>query len=548
MSRSAAFICLILVTAAAIILRLYQIESHSFWLDEAYSWTMATKFSCGEIIRRTANDFHPPLYFMILKCWIAVCGDSEVAQRLLSVMCDVFTMLTLYLLCRDAFAGTTDTDAKRESRAAGVLAAAMYAVSGIHIQWSVETRMYSMAAFLSVASSWLLLRGLARPQRRWWIGYMISASALLYTHNYGVLTAFGQTCFLFGLLARNIFSRYSTAFVTQRVTPTVDITLRVMNRDSSAEVRHRSLPFIPPIAAMIAIGLAFLPWLSILLKQTKQARADYWIPDMNWWTIPKTWLDLFVHENQRVEQRDSALALSVSLISLLVLGCFTWKARSRGAMLVLCMIASPIVCSAVISLVSLPIITSRHYLTACAFFFCAVASFVVKVLPKELSKAVAALLIVNMLYLHFCYCDELQISKDCGMRAAVRHLAKDFQPGDTIVVADQAMLLSTRFYTSRLLQPSNAMHIPLPKLFRSIPMITWLGSALINDNDRISAADLEERAPKRLWVIGDANDSPSGWEELSLRKWKEQSRVSYRGNYYFEREIRVWLFLPQVSK
>ena len=131
-----------------------------------------------------------------------------------------------------------------------------------------------------------------------------------------------------------------------------------MNCDSSAEVRHRSLPFILPIAAMIAIGLAFLPWLSVLLKQTKQARTDYWIPDMTWWTIPKTWLDLIVHENQRAEQRDSALALSVSLICVLVLGWFAWKARSRGAMLVLCMTASPIVCSAVISVVSLPIITS----------------------------------------------------------------------------------------------------------------------------------------------------------------------------------------------
>ena len=80
------------------------------------------------------------------------------------------------------------------------------------------------------------------------------------------------------------------------MTPTVDITLRVMNCDSSAEVRHRSLPFILPIAAMIAIGLAFLPWLSVLLKQTKQARTDYWIPDMTWGTIPKTWLDLIVHE------------------------------------------------------------------------------------------------------------------------------------------------------------------------------------------------------------------------------------------------------------
>ena len=549
MSRSAAFICVILVAAAAIILRLYQIDAHSFWLDEAYSWTMATKFSFGEIVRRTANDFNPPFYYMILKCWIAVFGDSEVAQRLLSVTCDMFTLLTLYLLCRDAFAGTTDADAKRESRAVGVLAAALCAVSGIHIQWSVEARMYSMAAFLSVASSWLLLRGLASPQRRWWIGYAISGSALLYTHNYGVFTVFGQACFLISLYIRRAADKHVlVAELAKSSELPVDITLRVMNCDSSHADHRRLRPFFSPIIAMIAIGLTFLPWLSVLLSQTQQARADYWIPDMNWWTIPKTWLDLIVHENLRAEQRDSALALSVSLISLLVLGCFAWKARTRGAMLVLCMTASPIVCSAVVSIVSLPIITARHYLTACAFFFCAVAWVVVKVLPRQLSKAAAALLIVNMLYLHFCYRDELQISEDCGMRAAVRHLAKDFQDGDTIVVADQAMLLSTRYYTTRLLQPSDVMHVPLPKLFRSVPLITWLGSALIDDSDRLSAAELAGSPPKRLWVIGDASDFPSGCKELSLRKWNEQSRVSFRGNYYFERDTGAWLLLPQVSK
>lgn len=40
MSRCVAFSCVILVATTAIMLRLYQIESHRFWLDEAYSWTM----------------------------------------------------------------------------------------------------------------------------------------------------------------------------------------------------------------------------------------------------------------------------------------------------------------------------------------------------------------------------------------------------------------------------------------------------------------------------------------------------------------------------
>ena len=160
MHRRAALIWITMVAATGTVLRLWPIDAHSFWLDEAYSWTMATKFSFSEIVQRTANDFHPPLYYMVLKCWIAVFGESEIAQRMLSVTCDVFTIWMLYVFCRDAFAATNDGDGKCTSRSVGVLAAALYAVNGIHIHWSIETRMYSMATLLSVVSSWLLLRAL----------------------------------------------------------------------------------------------------------------------------------------------------------------------------------------------------------------------------------------------------------------------------------------------------------------------------------------------------------------------------------------------------
>lgn len=82
--------------------RIHQIDSRSFWLDEAYSWTMATRFTFSEILERTAGDFHPPAYFLALKCWIIVFGQSEAAQRALSVVFDLLTMPLLYLLCCEA--------------------------------------------------------------------------------------------------------------------------------------------------------------------------------------------------------------------------------------------------------------------------------------------------------------------------------------------------------------------------------------------------------------------------------------------------------------
>lgn len=204
MSRRAALICMMLVLAAALVLRLHLIGSRSFWLDEAYSWTMATRCSLCEILQRTAYDFHSPLYFMALKFRIAMFGDSEAAQRMLSVAFDLLAVVSLYLFCRDAFAGKNGSVGKDAARSVGCLAAALYAVNGIHIHWSVETRMYSMASFLAVLSCWLLVRGIESTQRRWWIAYVSSATALLYTHNYGVFTIFAQACFLVGLLTKTV--------------------------------------------------------------------------------------------------------------------------------------------------------------------------------------------------------------------------------------------------------------------------------------------------------------------------------------------------------
>ena len=167
------------------------------------------------------------------------------------------------------------------------------------------------------------------------------------------------------------------------------------------------------VTAAIVICVSFLPWLSILFKQTEQAHAGYWIPKFEWWTIPKTWVDLLIHEDKPVEFRDSATTLTTSLVSLTVIFCFAWKVRTRGAVLLLAVIVSPIVCSAAISVIALPIITSKHYLTACGFFFCALAYVIRILLPRPVSNAAAGILIVNMLYVHLV--TVLQHHTGCGL-------------------------------------------------------------------------------------------------------------------------------------
>ncbi|GIW64031.1 MAG: hypothetical protein KatS3mg091_833 [Patescibacteria group bacterium] len=62
----------------------------SLWRDEAFS-VLLSKKSIFEIIYLSAKDFTPPLYYLILKYWMIIFGDSELAVRSLSFV--------LYLAC-----------------------------------------------------------------------------------------------------------------------------------------------------------------------------------------------------------------------------------------------------------------------------------------------------------------------------------------------------------------------------------------------------------------------------------------------------------------
>lgn len=59
----------------------------NLWLDEASSY-FTSQQSFSYIFQ--SLDFHPPLYFFILKIWISVFGDSIIAMRFLSIIISLF--------------------------------------------------------------------------------------------------------------------------------------------------------------------------------------------------------------------------------------------------------------------------------------------------------------------------------------------------------------------------------------------------------------------------------------------------------------------------
>jgi uncharacterized membrane protein len=67
----------------------------------------------------------------------------------------------------------------------GLIAAFLLAISPFAVGYAQEARSYAFLEMLSCLSLLLLLLALARRRWYWWLGYVISASLVLYTHFFG---------------------------------------------------------------------------------------------------------------------------------------------------------------------------------------------------------------------------------------------------------------------------------------------------------------------------------------------------------------------------
>lgn len=120
-----------------LILRLVSLNQ-SFWLDEATSGLVARNFNFGEIISKfSPGDFHPPFYYLLLKVWSMIFGTSEIALRSLSVIFGVASIYLVYLIGK-----------KISDKKVGLIAAVLLATSGLHVYYSQEARMYTLATLL----------------------------------------------------------------------------------------------------------------------------------------------------------------------------------------------------------------------------------------------------------------------------------------------------------------------------------------------------------------------------------------------------------------
>lgn len=205
---------LVLVTFLAFALRITSLDAQSLWRDEVDALCYAFRFpqvvgkalmpqkasvseppiACPPLpIRTQERTDEPlttrlasvaramikqngPLYFFLLRGWIAAAGYSVAAMRFFSLWFGVLAVPLTYALGRRLL-----------DRVSGVFAALLTAASAYLTWYGQEVKMYTLVPVLALLAVYALRRAVEGDGARWWVVQGTATSLALYTHIWSAL-------------------------------------------------------------------------------------------------------------------------------------------------------------------------------------------------------------------------------------------------------------------------------------------------------------------------------------------------------------------------
>ncbi|HVF27524.1 MAG TPA: glycosyltransferase family 39 protein, partial [Pyrinomonadaceae bacterium] len=225
-SPKSSLILFALAVALYVAARLWRLTASCLWFDEIFG-VHAARHGWRTLIDFVAADIiHPPLFYVLLKIWIGVGGESLLWLRLFPALTAVAAIAPFMLLCRELRLRTPETN----------LALLLLAVNGYLIKYAQEVRMYSLLFLFALCSLWLFARFINRKSdsHRTLAALTLVNLLLVYTHYFGWMMVAVELLFLLW------------------------------------RVRRKAAMFLISIAGLV---LCYLPWIAAVINQAPRAEA-----------------------------------------------------------------------------------------------------------------------------------------------------------------------------------------------------------------------------------------------------------------------------------
>lgn len=179
------FLGISLIALAALFLRVIFLDKpEGLWNDEYVSWMIAAKPFASGFWSGVKSQCHMPFYYLYLKFFMALFGQSDLVLRLTSVFAGILSVVAMY------FVGL------QVNKRTAWLCIGFSAISSFLIYFSQEVRLYSVLFLFSALSLLFTIKSIKAPNSKNLILYGISNFLILFTHTIGFVYVFFNLVFL----------------------------------------------------------------------------------------------------------------------------------------------------------------------------------------------------------------------------------------------------------------------------------------------------------------------------------------------------------------
>jgi len=492
----------------ALVIRCHRLGEVNYWFDETFSLRLA-EFPPDELIARSAQDTHPPLFFLGLKVWAAVVGQTPWMARLCSVLWSLGAVFCAFAFVREAVSTDGATQAGNgQPILAASTAALCLALSPMQLTWAHQVRMYAPVACLTILSTWLLWRAVQKPDdKRRWIGYALVELAGLYTHVTMMFVFAGHLCALVLLAARR-----------QSANPSVP--------SSTVSVRGG--------VTMGVVGLLFAPWFLVARSQNARVQSDFWSDPFEWKLLGDALVRCF--GISEAGQTDPPLGIWIGQ-GLIVLLLILALGRRSFDLVVASSAALPFVGLIAASILGRNILNARYFISGQTLACVAAAVIVARIPSRYLRVAAAVGLVVGQGVLAWNYFNWRQ---EAAQKPGIPGLIKLWEEHRN---ADELLIFcSPMFYTTARIHTGDSSRF---RVFGDQSRYTFfVGTAIMSDHEYVSSDEIDGSEQRTIWAC-DFGWSARYLQPVSLSdSWTlvaETSVREFNGEFFLRRYDRLAL-------
>lgn len=501
---------LLVIILVGLLLRFYNNTTISLWHDEAFS-ALYIKYPWGEMMYRIGLDVHPPLYYIVLRFWHYLFGDSLLALRSFSIVTGAAIIPVAYAFVKKAF----------HNHRAALIVALLTAINPFQLEYVTEVRMYTFGALLAVSAAYFLVRSLQTEQEYiesfdskipnlpehktlrnktilFYVLFALFTSAMMYTHYYLFFTA--AALGLYGLL-HHMFK------------------LKKVLRN------YRYL-----IGSFIIIGLLYVPWLKTFAYQFSQVSEAFWIPKMDRCSIPTTVWEMFLGFNIDINNSTTQIFVILSLVfSIFFIFRFLQRTQEKTKWLVVLALVAPFAGAILFILLGKlrgqdsSVFLVRYFLFASVFYTIAIGVWLAEFKHKTFATLLLIIYAAANIAAFYQYWNGLNTKERQGMAAASAYLNRQVEPDDKLYVGSSFEFFNLKYYNRAPVTP--LLYSGGNRDIKNLPH--FAGTAILTNEDLLPDFAEATTTGDTVWLLwtngfgGSQPEVPANWEQVDEKGYAE---------------------------